>query len=436
MLSLSNKGLFIFDDECEDECESIEKIDISNNFLVRIKKSITKYRQLKEFDCSNNQIKKISKHINILNVTHLNCFNNHLSQVPILTNLVVLNCSKNKLTELEFSHFTNLEELNCSYNYISDFTKLSLLTRLKKLNIQYNNGKKILFPPQRLEVCYLEFNHFETVNIFEYIDLYQITDMSYAYNKISKVILKNLDSLLSLNLSHNNITTFEINQCPKLEYVDLSFNELVEFYKNDMTHLKYLNLENNNIQNIKLDLPKLQYLNLDYNCEKSPQITSIKSNKQMFCLDGCYNLKTLSINYNHINLDPDTKTLNFQTLSSLKILNMSNNYLTEFPDIFMCTLLSELRLQNNNISKIPNNIQSLKLITLIDMTNNDLTKISKSIQHLTKLTRLCCANNKITEISREITKLQNLHQFYFHMNPIHQHFDKIEYLSKFTYSKK
>ncbi len=63
MLSLSNKGLICFDSEIILTDKNVEIIDVSHNMLVRIKKSITNYVNLKELNCSHNQIKKISSHM-------------------------------------------------------------------------------------------------------------------------------------------------------------------------------------------------------------------------------------------------------------------------------------------------------------------------------------------------------------------------------------
>jgi Leucine-rich repeat (LRR) protein len=110
-------------------------------------------------------------------------------------------------------------------------------------------------------------------------------------------------------------------------------------------------------------------------------------------------------------------------MTSLREIDLSSNHLSLFPvQVSGCRHLQELRLIHNNISTIPlaflqsDQIQSsLKVLIL---NNNPITELSPSISKLEKLEVLGIASTLINKLPNQIVDLRSLKQIYVHDTPL------------------
>src|SRR6185503_19500447 len=113
-----NKTQKWFDEKHSDKTIDA-KLDISKGNLSGHLK-IEEFNNLKELDCSDNQLTK-------LDIRHCH-------------KLVAIKCSKNKLTSLNITDCSLLNRLNCSNNLLTDFNFKSLNpNKLIELNLKNND---------------------------------------------------------------------------------------------------------------------------------------------------------------------------------------------------------------------------------------------------------------------------------------------------------
>jgi Leucine rich repeat len=189
---------------------------------------------------------------------------------------------------------------------------------------------------------------------------------------------ENIFTLTSINLL--NISATALTQIPK----DIG----------KLENLQTLMLFNNKIEEIDVaifKLDKLKMLDLSNNAIKSiPQ--EINKLHQLFMLN---------ISGNLLESFPDlveTKKLN--------TLDLSNNQLTTFPNVFNdCPLicLAELKLKSNKISAIPDEIDALATLKLLDLSENKITHVPKSVAAVAKLKDLelkgnCIADKRLAKL--------------------------------------
>jgi Leucine-rich repeat (LRR) protein len=103
----------------------------------------------------------------------------------------------------------------------------------------------------------------------------------------------------------------------------------------------------------------------------------------------------------------------------IKILNLSNNNITQLPvEIGQLTQLTELNLCNNNLTQLPVEIGHLTQLTRLYLQNNNITHLPVEIGQLTQLTTLLLCNNKLTHLPVEIGQLTQLTTLYLYNNKL------------------
>jgi Leucine-rich repeat (LRR) protein len=100
---------------------------------------------LRNFDCSYNQITYLPENMILPNLQIFYCYNNQLTQLPDMQNynwpnLQEFDCSRNQLTQLpENMNWPNLQELDCSYNKLTQLPiHIMTLTRLRHIDCSNN----------------------------------------------------------------------------------------------------------------------------------------------------------------------------------------------------------------------------------------------------------------------------------------------------------
>ncbi len=109
-----------------------------------------------------------------------------------------------------------------------------------------------------------------------------------------------------------------------------------------------------------------------------------------------------------------------------KISKISNKIVT-LPNFI------DLRLPKNNLLDIPNVIYGIKKLSILILNDNLITDVSEGIGNLKELTQLHLQNNSIRTLSKEIGQLSNLTHLYLDNNPIDYFPSSIKELKKLTH---
>jgi Leucine-rich repeat (LRR) protein len=136
----------------------------------------------------------------------------------------------------------------------------------------------------------------------------------------------------------------------------------------------------------------------------------------------CYkvNIKSLGLTFNKLYSD-DRKLIplppEIVNLTSLKTLNIMNNFLEELPSVINnITSLKELNLSNNNFSRLPSILFDMTGLHMLDLSINNFTAISIEIGQLTRLSKLDLADNQLQVLPAEIGSLVNLKELNLSFN--------------------
>ncbi|KAM5288047.1 leucine-rich repeat-containing protein 63 [Ctenodactylus gundi] len=137
---------------------------------------------------------------------------------------------------------------------------------------------------------------------------------------------------------------------------------------------------------------------------------------------------------------PDLTPLAFQ----LVYLNLSFNDLSRFPTEVLCLKnLQVLKLRNNPIKTIPNEIQQLKFLRIFSIAFNFISELPFGLFSLIYLEELDISYNEITSIPNEIHMLRSLVKlnidgnYLFHLPPgiLRLNLIKIHFKNTFTHHR-
>ncbi len=369
-----------------------------------------------------------------------------------------INLRGNNLTDVpnEFSSLTNLTELDLSRNLFQHVPKkFEMLQNLKFLRMSENNISEIMCSTMHsIQILHLEHN-----NLKEDMDKIccwnTMRELYLHHNNYSTIPtdLTNLKQLIRIDMSHNTIQTvpvflFEMG----IKQINLENNyidsiEIKARLKNSITEI--VNISHNYFKQLPVVkyFPRLKVLMADHNF-----ISDLKGT-----LDGSRCLETLDLSYNTLeNIDIDGNTL-----SSLQVLNMNANLLTQFP-VQVCHLpkLRECTISNNSLLKleVPKCLSEIQLLNVsankiktinddtyhtkmpklqvLDVSDNELCDLPASLSQLPSLQRLLASNNKFVKLPHSFIhfshinelqlnggkdKLVDLHTDCFNAYQSHQH---------------
>ncbi|CAL5995687.1 leucine-rich_repeat domain-containing protein [Hexamita inflata] len=213
-------------------------------------------KYLQQLCLANNKISSLSGLEQLQNLQHLDLSHNTFTQVTALKQL------------------SGLKTLNLSQNYhIEDFTPLSHLSNLQRLNIQYSlkyvKQDNMIFLSNLFELRELNLSN---DNISSIQSLKKLTKLKYLYLSENKIVdlspLMNMVNLVELNLSDNRIVdVLALQRLEKLQKLNLYANDLTNIDAlSKMVSLQSLNLQANHIVHIQpLRKLNIKQLNLLYN---------------------------------------------------------------------------------------------------------------------------------------------------------------------------
>ena len=281
-----------------------------------------------------------------------------------------------------------------------------------------------------------------------------------------------LFNLIQENISLNNFLPLEVGQqnwgdggrLRSLDLSDLNLSNIPENISN-LEMLDTLNIENNDLDKFPNNICDLIdnycYINSDNNqiCNPFPECILYVPNQdcdESLCPEGyrelsnkCYFESDLLIFIDIINLNESVSTFddldlfdqdwNFGRLKSLKLenknltslpesiinfdglrnLELSNNNLTEIPEfIFEIESLRKIDFSNNLITTIPTLINELNNLRILRLSINSIDSFPIEISEMTKLREINLSYNQLSSIPEEIDKLTNLRSLFLNDNYI------------------
>jgi len=143
-------------------------------------------------------------------------------------------------------------------------------------------------------------------------------------------------------------------------------------------------------------------------------------------ISNLINLVELHFTYNPILNLPNE----INKLSKLEILNLSHNLFTSFPENLNLKTLKILNLSNNNISIIGSNIGLLNNLETLVLSNNKLNELHIEFKNLSNLKDLFLHSNNFSIFPNEICFLTNLEILYLSNNNIDNISSNIQNLYK------
>ena len=275
----------------------LKKLELRDNGIATVTKSITSLNSLKFLDLSHNVINRLPESIGSLkSLEYLYLRYNNLSDIPnsigSLKFLKILDLKHNKLTTLpkSISKLTSLEVLDLHGNQFNTFpTSLEGLPSLKKLKLGLNNLKRVpewIKNLRSLKKLGLGGNK-SLSNFQEWIDfLPSVVELNLYDNDIKELpeSIGSLNSLNSLILPNNQLKSLpesfrNLNSLKKLDLSYNNFNCLPEWI-GSFSSLEELNLECNNLKTLPESigsLSSLKILNLILNKDITKLPRSIKA---------------------------------------------------------------------------------------------------------------------------------------------------------------
>ncbi|XP_029108044.1 leucine-rich repeats and immunoglobulin-like domains protein 3 isoform X2 [Scleropages formosus] len=243
-----------------------------------------------------------------------------------------------------------------------------------------------------------------------------ITVLNLANNRISKVLLEQLQpfqSLEILDLSNNNVAELRATSFPALplKFLFMNSNRISSLepgcFSNLSATLQVLKLNRNRLSSIPakiFQLPNLQHLELNRNRVK--RVDGL-------AFHGLHSLKSLKMQRNGIGKLMDGA---FWGLSNMETLQLEHNNLTEVSKgwLYGLLMLQQLQLSHNAIARIrPDAWEFCQKLSELDLASNHLTRLEESsFSGLSVLDRLDISDNRVSFIAdgafRGLSHLQTL----------------------------
>ena len=319
IMSIDGKYIRVAEDGVlsPDEAKQISSIDFYLKGITTLK-GIEHFTELKKLNCSSNKITELDLSRNKA-LKELNCNGNKISELILSDNtaLTVLDCGRNGIKKLDVSDKKDLVKLDCSFNQLTEL----------------DTGKNTALE-------YLDCGH----NQLTELDLSKnkaLKNLSCYQNKLTVIDVSKNTALETLSCFENVLTDFE-NQ---LSGLDVSKNAALKSLFCSGCRLFELDVSNNSeLEDLLCDSNYIHNLDLS----KNTKLKGLCCNSnwlQVLDLSNNTKLETLFCPWNRLtNLDLSKNT-------ELKNLWCSHNLL-EGLDVSMNTLLDELDCDDNEFSEI------------------------------------------------------------------------------------
>lgn len=263
-----------------------------------------------------------------------------LSGINNFTNLTVLYCRSNKITNLDLTGLKKLKDLDCNTNLLTNLD-LSYLSELQSLNCNYNQINKIELKGFK-NLIYLTCAFNKLTNIDSSL-LTNLEGFAFDHNLISSVDLSNNLNLKALECSSNKLKSLDISKLKNLTRLICSYNEITQLDLSVQQDLRDLQCLNSKLTSIDLSNFKYgSFVELRNNDLRSIFLKNGFSDNATMILEGNPNLTYICCDEN------ETENLKLQ-IGYLGYTNcVVNSYCTFAPGGTSYTILGNQKLDADN----------------------------------------------------------------------------------------
>ena len=399
----------------DDLVSSFKKLNvlrISHNFLRQVPVCLGLLSERLHFlDLSANNLTNAGVEIlfTLKSLKQLNLSGNHLSHVPSLPPLLEhLNISNNLINRISYDQLFHLKELDVSLNFLKFIPELENLEKLIANGNQLQTGFTVM-PNLR----YLDISNNQHLEGSLVVKGSSCITVRCDCTALTSIIIEDAPFLSDLSCTGSMLTNVTCTK--KLEHLrilDLRENRLSfladDFFKN-LNMLERLCLDRNLLER----LPSLEGCNqLIYVSVPFNQLTDLGMRDVLPKLEYLYaqrnNLKKIS---------------RAVWRSSLKELNLSSNFLTDFPHLDdnietakLADSLEFLSLADNNCTtEVFYSLSGLQNLQILHLGMNQIYNFAEEVV-FPKLKELSLAHNQISSIPESINKFSSLERLYLNNN--------------------
>lgn len=285
-----------------------------------------------------------------------------LTGIELFTELQILNCEDNQLTELDVSNNKKLRIFDCAGN------------QLTKLDVKENTALTHL-------TC--------TDNYLTELDVSRNTALEYLFcneNRLTSLDVRANKALKELYCSDNQLTGLDVTANTALTRLYCYENKLTELDISKNTALEDLWCDDNALTELDVTYnTALTRLEFDNNLVEKLDVSQNTALEKLLC--GGNKLSELTLDKN----------------TALKKLKCYSNQLTTL-DVSNNTNLTELSCANNNLTEL--NVTKNTALAELICANNQLTELT--LGENTALTELNCAGNKLSLV--DVTACEKLEE--------------------------
>lgn len=348
---------------------SLETLDMSNNDLSALHdRSFRGLRALNVLKIQDNAIASASD-----------------QSLSGLTSLQVLNMSSNRLVALPpelFSKTKELRELILSNNSLSVVAPglLDSLEELQVLDLSSNEltshwvNRDTFSRLVRLIILDLSFNSLTKIDAHVFKGLYSLQVLKLEHNNINTLAdgcFASLTNLQSLTLSNNQITRFDTAHTiglSTLRQIFLDNNKLHVIPKHvfaNFTDLQDMSLAGNSLMEIPTAVRVLRSLKT---FDMGNNHVSRIDNESFAGLDELYGLRLVDNKLENVSREA------FASLPALQVLNLANNFIRHVEQSAFANnpLLRAILLDGNELTEIRGSFTSLTSLILLNVSDNKL----------------------------------------------------------------
>lgn len=269
-------------------------IDLNYDDILDGQVLTTNIQNVIELNVANKNIADLTGIQDFSDLEILSCQNNNLSQLNISGNatLNTLFCFENELISLDTSSNLSLVELNFRNNYITSFD-VSQNQALLALTCG-NNPLSTLDISQNINLTSLN-AYSSTLTSIDLSQNINLRGISIPNNSLTSLDVSNNPLLQVLEFSNNQITAIDLSNNSDITALIAQYNQLSELETGNMPNLEYVQCFNNNIVQLdfsnNLSLENLEcksnaLVDLDLRNGHNPEITNLNAtdNPNLTCV--------------------------------------------------------------------------------------------------------------------------------------------------------
>ena len=433
--------------------QTMEFVDLSRNTLLTLPDDLFEMMvNLRLLRLVENLLTTIPPAIlTCPSITHLDLSSNKLtgealSVLGCLPSLTHLNVSCNRISELpdELAQLRTLRSLDVSSNYLLELSPcIWSMSDLRELSASFN--RITVVPEEIASLKYLRSlilvgNAIESLN-HRMKELIHLRQLDFRGNLLTKIDgIDAIASLFEVSLDYNHLSNVTNPSWPHVMSLSCVSNSLIGISVRDyLYNLKKLNLSSSKIISLPEDL--FAYMTgLDTLCLQQNELTRLPQSINLLSkLERLYahsngimeinlqfsymsQLSHLVVHTNNIR----TITADIWNAQSLKVLNISSNFLTSFPHapISMNPLplsksLGELLVADNRLSEnFCDIIVLLRELRVLNMSYNRVFDLGDSLRELDKLIEFYVSGNGLTAFPEDIDQCVSLRMLFVNGNKL------------------